>query len=63
MSIATIPVLISGGGPVGLALAIELGMAQIPCLLVERRDGSLSVPKMSLIIKVSRSSRLRLWMS
>jgi 2-polyprenyl-6-methoxyphenol hydroxylase-like FAD-dependent oxidoreductase len=44
---AKIPVLIAGGGPVGLALAIELGMAGIRCLLVERRDGSLSVPKMS----------------
>jgi 2-polyprenyl-6-methoxyphenol hydroxylase-like FAD-dependent oxidoreductase len=42
-----IPVLIAGGGPVGLALAIELGLAGIPCTLVERRDGSLSVPKMS----------------
>jgi 2-polyprenyl-6-methoxyphenol hydroxylase-like FAD-dependent oxidoreductase len=40
-------VLIAGGGPVGLALAIELGMAGIACTVVERRDGSLSVPKMS----------------
>jgi 2-polyprenyl-6-methoxyphenol hydroxylase-like FAD-dependent oxidoreductase len=44
---STIPVLIAGGGPVGLALAIELGIAGIQCTLVERRDGSLSVPKMS----------------
>ncbi|HVA14220.1 MAG TPA: FAD-dependent monooxygenase [Stellaceae bacterium] len=42
-----LPVLIAGGGPVGLALAIELGMAGVACLLVERRDGALSVPKMS----------------
>ena len=42
-----IPVLIAGGGPVGLALSIELGRAGIECLLVERRDGSISVPKMS----------------
>ena len=47
MSTAPIPVLIAGGGPVGLALAIELGMAGIPCTLLERRDGSVSVPKMS----------------
>jgi 2-polyprenyl-6-methoxyphenol hydroxylase-like FAD-dependent oxidoreductase len=40
-------VLIAGGGPVGLALAIELGMAGIDCLLIERRDGSVTVPKMS----------------
>jgi 2-polyprenyl-6-methoxyphenol hydroxylase-like FAD-dependent oxidoreductase len=42
-----IPVLIAGGGPVGLALAIELGRAGIACTLVERRDGTVSVPKMS----------------
>ena len=42
-----IPVLIAGGGPVGLALAVELGLAGVRCTLVERRDGSLSVPKMS----------------
>jgi 2-polyprenyl-6-methoxyphenol hydroxylase-like FAD-dependent oxidoreductase len=42
-----IPVLIAGGGPVGLALAIEFGMVGVPCLVVERRDGSLNVPKMS----------------
>src|SRR6185437_1383395 len=44
---AKIPVLIAGGGPVGLALAVELGLSGIPCTLVERRDGSVSVPKMS----------------
>ncbi len=43
----TIPVLIAGAGPVGLALAIELGMAGIECLIVEKRDGSISIPKMS----------------
>ena len=47
MSTKAVPVLIAGGGPVGLALAIELGMAGIECLVVERRDGSISIPKMS----------------
>ena len=47
MSGDIIPVLIAGGGPVGLALAVELGMAGIPCTLVERRDGKIGVPKMS----------------
>lgn len=40
-------VLIVGGGPVGLALAIELGMRGIQCVLVERRDGSIPLPKMN----------------
>lgn len=32
-----VPVLISGGGPVGLALAIELGRRDIRCIVVEPR--------------------------
>ena len=47
MSTDPIPVLIAGGGPVGLALAVELGLAGISCLLVEKRDGALHIPKMS----------------
>ena len=31
-------VLIIGGGPAGLALAVELGMQKIPCILAERHD-------------------------
>jgi 2-polyprenyl-6-methoxyphenol hydroxylase-like FAD-dependent oxidoreductase len=42
-----VPVLICGGGPVGLALAIELGLRGVECLLVEQGDGSVPVPKMS----------------
>jgi 2-polyprenyl-6-methoxyphenol hydroxylase-like FAD-dependent oxidoreductase len=42
-----IPVLICGGGPVGLALAVELGSRGIQCMLVERGDGNVAVPKMS----------------
>jgi 2-polyprenyl-6-methoxyphenol hydroxylase-like FAD-dependent oxidoreductase len=47
MSDRAVPVLIAGGGPVGLALAIELGMAGVSCTLIEKRDGSISIPKMS----------------
>jgi len=42
-------VLIAGGGPVGLALAIELGLRGVRCLLVEKRDGAVPVPKMSQV--------------
>ncbi len=31
-------VIIAGAGPVGLALAVELGLRDIPCLVVERND-------------------------
>ena len=36
-----IPVLIIGGGPVGLALVAELGMRGIECLIVEKSDGEI----------------------
>ncbi len=41
------PVLIVGGGPVGLALAAELGWRGVACTLIERTDGSIKVPKMN----------------
>lgn len=42
-------VLIVGGGPVGLALAVDLGWRGIPAVLVERRDGSIALPKMNMV--------------
>ena len=42
-----VPVLIVGGGPVGLALAAELGWRGVHCELVERTDGTISTPKMN----------------
>jgi 2-polyprenyl-6-methoxyphenol hydroxylase-like FAD-dependent oxidoreductase len=43
------PVLIVGGGPVGLALAGELGWRGVPCMLIEKTDGSIEQPKMDLV--------------
>jgi 2-polyprenyl-6-methoxyphenol hydroxylase-like FAD-dependent oxidoreductase len=43
------PVLIVGGGPVGLALAGELGWRGVPCTLIEKSDGSIEQPKMDLV--------------
>lgn len=40
-------VLIVGGGPVGLSLAIELGTNGIDTLLIDRRDGSTPLPRMN----------------
>jgi 2-polyprenyl-6-methoxyphenol hydroxylase-like FAD-dependent oxidoreductase len=42
-------VLIAGAGPVGLALACELGHHGIDCILIEKRDGTLTLPKMSAV--------------
>jgi 2-polyprenyl-6-methoxyphenol hydroxylase-like FAD-dependent oxidoreductase len=44
-----VPVLIVGGGPVGLALAGELGWRSVPCTLIEKTDGAIEQPKMDLI--------------
>ena len=41
------PVLIVGGGPVGLALAAELGWRGVACTLVEQGDGTIVTPKMN----------------
>ena len=42
-------VLIVGAGPVGLTLAIELGLRGVECIIVERGDGVLRVPRMSSV--------------
>ncbi|MFL6797034.1 MAG: FAD-dependent oxidoreductase [Xanthobacteraceae bacterium] len=42
-------VLIVGAGPVGLALAGELGWRGIPCVLIEKTDGSIEQPKMDMV--------------
>ncbi|MFM9967134.1 MAG: FAD-dependent monooxygenase [Burkholderiales bacterium] len=42
-----VPVLIVGGGPVGLALAADLGWRGVDCLLVEQSDGIIRTPKMN----------------
>ena len=47
MATCEVPVLIVGGGPVGLALAAELGWRGVQCLLVEQTDGVIRTPKMN----------------
>jgi 2-polyprenyl-6-methoxyphenol hydroxylase-like FAD-dependent oxidoreductase len=43
------PVLIVGAGPVGLALAGELGWRGVPCTLIEKTDGAIEQPKMDIV--------------
>src|SRR5207302_9045158 len=42
-------VLIAGAGPVGLALACELGQRGVDCVLIEKRDGAIAVPRQSMV--------------
>ncbi|MPZ36516.1 MAG: 2-polyprenyl-6-methoxyphenol hydroxylase [Rhizobiales bacterium] len=44
-----IPVLIVGAGPVGLALAGDLGWRGVRCTLIEKTEGRVEHPKMDLI--------------
>ncbi|MBP0495898.1 FAD-dependent monooxygenase [Pararoseomonas indoligenes] len=46
---ATQRVLVVGGGPVGLALAGELGWRDILCTLIEKGDGRVVQPKMDFV--------------
>jgi 2-polyprenyl-6-methoxyphenol hydroxylase-like FAD-dependent oxidoreductase len=39
-------VIITGAGPVGLTLAIDLGRRGVPCVLLERHETSIQLPKM-----------------
>jgi 4-hydroxyisophthalate hydroxylase len=38
-------VIIVGGGPVGVGLAVDLGLRGISCALIERRTGLQNIPK------------------
>ncbi|HSV78669.1 MAG TPA: FAD-dependent oxidoreductase [Ramlibacter sp.] len=46
---STTSVLVVGGGPVGLALAGDLGWRGISCRLVEKTDGVVQQPKMDMV--------------
>src|SRR3981189_3595967 len=39
-------VLIVGAGPVGLTLALDLGQRGVRCILIERNETSIQLPKM-----------------
>ncbi len=47
--IIEVPVLIAGGGPVGLALAADLGWRDTDCLLVEKHEGVNDHPRATLL--------------
>ena len=43
------PVLIVGAGPVGLAMAGDLGWRGIDCIIAEQSDGSIHQPRQDLV--------------
>lgn len=43
------PVVVVGAGPIGLALAGDLGWRGISCILIERSDGAVHQPKMDMV--------------
>ena len=42
-------VIVVGAGPVGLGLVCDLGQRGVDCILVEKRDGAINVPKQSMV--------------
>ena len=48
-SVRQAPVVILGAGPVGLALAGDLGWRGVSCVLIERGDGQVFQPKMDMV--------------
>lgn len=44
------PVLIAGGGPIGMAMAIELGWRGIASTVLEQGDGSVDTPRLGIIL-------------
>jgi 2-polyprenyl-6-methoxyphenol hydroxylase-like FAD-dependent oxidoreductase len=45
----TTSVIIVGAGPIGLGLACDLGQRGVNCILIEKRDGAITVPKQSMV--------------
>lgn len=57
---SNVPVLIVGGGPTGLALAIELGRAGVRCVLAERHPSTRPHPRAS-VVNVRSMELCRSW--
>ena len=55
------PVLIAGGGPVGLALAIELGLRGVECLVVEPRPQPTRLRPRAKTLSVRTMEHARRW--
>ena len=61
-SVGHTPVVIVGAGPVGLALAGDLGWRGIRCILIEKGDGQVFQPRMDMVgIRTMESAGAGAW--
>src|SRR6476659_4661557 len=56
----TIPVVVVGAGPAGLAAGITLAHAGVECLVVERRPEPSSLPR-ATVVSTRNMERFRSW--
>src|SRR5690349_5339933 len=60
MATTEFDVVIAGAGPVGLAAAVELGMRDVSCLLIDRADRGGHSPR-AKIVNVRTREHFRRW--
>ncbi|MEY9537938.1 2-polyprenyl-6-methoxyphenol hydroxylase-like FAD-dependent oxidoreductase [Bradyrhizobium diazoefficiens] len=61
MAAADYPVIIAGGGPVGVALAIDLALRNIACLVIEQRKEGEFIPAKANMTNVRSMEHFRRW--
>src|ERR1700678_3283485 len=60
-SVRDVPVLIAGGGPVGLALAVELGLRGVECVVVEPRPQPTRLRPRAKTLNARTMEHVRRW--
>ena len=59
--VSDVPVLIAGGGPVGLALAVELGLRGVECVVVEPRPQPTRLRPRAKTLNARTMEHVRRW--
>lgn len=60
-SLQEFPVIIAGGGPIGVALGIDLALRNIPCLIIEARGDGELIPAKANMTNVRSMEHFRRW--